>query len=51
LDLQHHIFALCLGGELCVTKLTSPQQILDVGTGTGIWAIESGFLRLEEERE
>ena len=21
-----------------------PQEILDIGTGTGIWAIESGFL-------
>lgn len=42
LDLLHHVFRLCLDGGLCRTKLESPQKILDVGTGTGIWAIESG---------
>ena len=41
LDILHHIFRLTLGGALCRTKLNSPQKILDVGTGTGIWAIES----------
>lgn len=40
LDLLHHIFRLCLHGELCRTKLSNPQKILDIGTGTGIWAIE-----------
>ena len=29
---------------LCVTKLDNPQSILDIGTGTGIWAIEMGDL-------
>jgi hypothetical protein len=41
LDILHHVFRLTLGGGLCRTKLDSPQKILDVGTGTGIWAIES----------
>ncbi|TQB73934.1 hypothetical protein MPDQ_005413 [Monascus purpureus] len=41
LDMTHHIFRLALGGDLCITKLDHPQRILDVGTGTGIWAIES----------
>ena len=41
LDIIHHVFRLSLGGELCKTKLENPQKILDVGTGTGIWAIES----------
>lgn len=41
LDLLHHIFTMALGGNLCKTKLTNPQRILDVGTGTGIWAIDS----------
>lgn len=39
--MTHHIFRLALGGDLCITKLDHPQRILDVGTGTGIWAIES----------
>ncbi|MCJ1363564.1 hypothetical protein MMC16_002671 [Acarospora aff. strigata] len=42
LDMTHHVFKLTLGGDLCVTKLDHPQRILDVGTGTGIWAIEMG---------
>ncbi|KAJ5096448.1 S-adenosyl-L-methionine-dependent methyltransferase [Penicillium alfredii] len=40
LDCIHHVFRLCLDGELCQTKLEHPQSILDIGTGTGIWAIE-----------
>ena len=42
LDLTHHLFTLVLEGELCMTKLESPQSILDIGTGTGIWAIDIG---------
>lgn len=41
LDLLHHVFRLSLDGNLCRTKLENPQRVLDVGTGTGIWAIES----------
>ncbi|KJF60967.1 methyltransferase [Coccidioides immitis RS] len=42
LDFIHHIFRLTLGGELCYAKLDNPQRILDIGTGTGIWAMEVG---------
>lgn len=42
LDLTHHLFCLTLDGDLCLTKLNNPERILDVGTGTGIWAIEMG---------
>lgn len=43
LDLQHHIFKLVLNGELTRTKLPpTTGKVLDVGTGTGIWAIELG---------
>ncbi|KAK2741587.1 hypothetical protein FQN57_005570 [Myotisia sp. PD_48] len=41
LDFLHHVFRLTLDGELCYTKLENPSRILDVGTGTGIWAMES----------
>ncbi|KIW04441.1 hypothetical protein, variant [Verruconis gallopava] len=44
LDLQHHIFRLVLGGDITISKLKDPQRILDVGTGTGIWAIDAGDL-------
>ena len=39
-----HVFQLCLKGDLCITKLDHPHRILDVGTGTGIWAIECQLL-------
>lgn len=46
LDITHHVFRLSLVGDLCISKLRDdgPQRILDVGTGTGIWAIEMGDL-------
>jgi SAM-dependent methyltransferase len=34
---------------LSYTKLRDPQRILDVGTGTGIWAIDIGDLHPEAE--
>ncbi|RDW71626.1 S-adenosyl-L-methionine-dependent methyltransferase-12 [Coleophoma cylindrospora] len=41
LDLQHHILKMTLDGDLTVTQfLEPPQKVFDVGTGTGIWAIE-----------
>lgn len=43
LDLYHHIQTLSLGGELHLAPIgDSPQRILDIGTGTGIWAIDMG---------
>jgi SAM-dependent methyltransferase len=43
LDLQHHILKMCLDGELTASNIPSTaQHIFDVGTGTGIWAIEMG---------
>lgn len=45
LDILHHVFRLTLGGDLCLSQpdLKDPQRILDIGTGTGIWAIDSMF--------
>ena len=40
MDLLHHIWRTMLGGELLLKKPVVPQRMLDVGTGTGIWAIE-----------
>ncbi|KAK3321827.1 S-adenosyl-L-methionine-dependent methyltransferase [Apodospora peruviana] len=39
LDLQHSI-ALRLFGKLALAPLDKPKRVLDIGTGTGIWAIE-----------
>ena len=35
LDLTRHNLSLLLGGELYRSPLTDPQNILDIGTGTG----------------
>ncbi|MCJ1393219.1 hypothetical protein MMC18_006091 [Xylographa bjoerkii] len=40
LDLQHHVIRLLLNGELHLASLENPKRILDLGTGTGLWAIE-----------
>lgn len=43
LDLYHHIQTLRLDGELHLAPIgENPQRILDIGTGTGIWAIDMG---------
>lgn len=43
LDLQHHLYSLTFGGKLYLCPFPKDKQIhrvLDVGTGTGIWAID-----------
>ncbi|OCK81962.1 S-adenosyl-L-methionine-dependent methyltransferase [Lepidopterella palustris CBS 459.81] len=42
LDLQHHTFRLTADGALYIAPISKSnvQNVLDVGTGTGIWAIE-----------
>ncbi|KAF2014471.1 S-adenosyl-L-methionine-dependent methyltransferase [Aaosphaeria arxii CBS 175.79] len=41
LDLLHHIFLLMLGGKLYDAPIDPPpSRVLDIGTGTGIWAID-----------
>ncbi|KAF4340093.1 methyltransferase like [Fusarium beomiforme] len=40
MDLVHHIYSLLLGGKLYTAPIDNPQRVLDLGTGTGIWAID-----------
>ncbi|PYH85171.1 methyltransferase [Aspergillus uvarum CBS 121591] len=40
LDLSHHIYSMLLKGELHRAPVQNPARVLDLGTGTGIWAID-----------
>ncbi|OCK73237.1 methyltransferase family protein [Lepidopterella palustris CBS 459.81] len=41
LDIGHHMLSLLLDNKLFLAPIGSnPQKVLDVGTGTGIWAID-----------
>ncbi|CAJ0550954.1 Ff.00g108840.m01.CDS01 [Fusarium sp. VM40] len=41
MDLVHHIYSLLLDGKLFLAPIGSPSgRVLDLGTGTGIWAID-----------
>ncbi|KAL2811710.1 S-adenosyl-L-methionine-dependent methyltransferase [Aspergillus granulosus] len=39
-DLAHHMYNLTFDGQLHQAPIENPQEILDLGTGTGIWAID-----------
>ncbi|KAI1171452.1 S-adenosyl-L-methionine-dependent methyltransferase [Nemania sp. FL0916] len=41
LDLQHQLFCLTIGGKLNICPLPeTTRRVLDIATGTGIWAVE-----------
>ncbi|KAJ2902594.1 S-adenosyl-L-methionine-dependent methyltransferase [Zalerion maritima] len=41
LDIFHHIFTLTLGGRLYLAPIQEDvHRVLDLGTGTGIWAVD-----------
>ncbi|KAL4891217.1 S-adenosyl-L-methionine-dependent methyltransferase [Aspergillus ambiguus] len=40
MDLSHHIYRMLLEGELNRAPIKNPARVLDIGTGTGIWAID-----------
>lgn len=45
LDLQHALMGVTLGGKLNLAPISpTPQNVLDIATGTGIWAIEFASL-------
>ncbi len=44
---MHKLTEVTLGGKLNLAPIpANPKRILDIGTGTGIWAIEMGSLHL-----
>ncbi|KAG0643522.1 S-adenosyl-L-methionine-dependent methyltransferase [Tuber brumale] len=38
--MTHHMYLILLDGVLVIPPVENPQNILDIGTGTGIWAID-----------
>ncbi|KAK4222787.1 S-adenosyl-L-methionine-dependent methyltransferase [Podospora fimiseda] len=40
LDINHHLLTIALDNKLHLAPLDKPRKALDIGTGTGIWAID-----------
>ncbi|RPA74305.1 S-adenosyl-L-methionine-dependent methyltransferase [Ascobolus immersus RN42] len=49
LDMYAHVWNMILDGALHKAPLENPQKVLDVGTGTGIWAIDFADMYPEAE--
>jgi hypothetical protein len=49
-DLQHHLFQMTFDGNLFLSQFEEGrvQRVLDVGTGTGVWAIDYGICSLAQ---
>ncbi|KAB2579464.1 Methyltransferase type 11 [Lasiodiplodia theobromae] len=41
-SIEHHVWLLTLNDALFFAPLQDPQKVLDVGTGTGLWAVDMG---------
>lgn len=39
-DMKHAMMASLCGGKLFLAPIEQPRKVLDLGTGTGIWAID-----------
>ena len=49
-DLQHHVLTLTIEGNHCLCpKNNGAKRVLDLGTGTGIWAMEYADAHPEAE--
>lgn len=45
MDFQHHGYKIILDGNISIVPFESPPKwVLDIGTGTGIWALEFAAL-------
>jgi methylase of polypeptide subunit release factors len=42
LDIMHQLMQVSLGGKLHLAPFKETARILDIGTGTGIWAMDIG---------
>ncbi|KAJ5551398.1 hypothetical protein N7535_000652 [Penicillium sp. DV-2018c] len=49
LDLSHHIYLMLLQGELYSAPVKDPKRVLDLGTGTGLWAIDYADLHPDSQ--
>ena len=46
LDIQNHLFFLTYDGRHCICpKNEGAKRVLDLGTGTGMWAMDFGAAR------
>ena len=42
---MHKLVEVSLGGKLNLAPVSrDPKRVLDIGTGTGVWAIEMGMI-------
>lgn len=39
---MHHMYLVLLEGRLTLAPIENPKWVLDVGTGTGLWACDLG---------
>lgn len=42
LDRQHLMWKTVLDGQLIKAPIAKPKRVLDLGTGTGVWAVDFG---------
>jgi ubiquinone/menaquinone biosynthesis C-methylase UbiE len=47
MDLQYEILKVLFKGRSYFAPIENPEKILDIGTGTGKWAIEMGMCTLQ----
>ncbi|KAF3797810.1 hypothetical protein GCG54_00011902, partial [Colletotrichum gloeosporioides] len=50
-NMKHHMIVALCGNKLHNAPLSDPRKALDIGTGTGMWAIEMGETYPEAEVE